>query len=147
MRVLEWAQDYKRITHDNMPQGTTCKDFFSAEASTKLPVPWPAPSLGGGSSSSGWHRPQCCCRLAYSSPLNSTNRQRHWQGIMASVGRNPHPCISMLYWHLGRSPSRHSWTNRLSYSIFQFFFVFFVHLYLLNNNSLIYICFNVLSEV
>lgn len=44
MCVLEWAQDYGCITHDNVPRGTTCKDFFSTEAPAKLPVPWPVPS-------------------------------------------------------------------------------------------------------
>lgn len=67
MRVLEWAWDYKRITRDNLPRGSSCKDFFFFHRSFhKTASPMTCPFSGGGISSSGWHRPLCRYRLAWS---------------------------------------------------------------------------------
>lgn len=107
MRVLEWARDYKHITHDNLPQGTTCKDFFPQ----KLPQNCQSHDLsllGWWQFQQRWHRPLCWYMLAWSTPLNSTNRRGLWQGTMTPVWGNPHPYISTLYWYLGRGPSWHS---------------------------------------
>lgn len=65
MHVLEWARDYKRITHDNVPQGTTCKDVFH-RSFHKTASPMTCLFSDGGSSHSagighcagtGWHGP------------------------------------------------------------------------------------------
>ena len=71
MRVLERAQDYKHITHDNLPGGTTCKElfffffFFFSCSDRKTSPPVPPPFSRGGAvpataglghcAGTGWH--------------------------------------------------------------------------------------------